>query len=68
MTPKKMAKILKEIEDSSILVEYFEAMGVDLVEDLCGCFEKDCYSCKFNDETLFSDKKVKEAREWKDGN
>ena len=67
MNAKKMAKILKEIEDSSILVEYLTHIGHDLENDLCGCYDKECHSCKFNDDTLFSDKRVKEAREWKDG-
>lgn len=67
MNAKKMAKILKQIEDSSILVEYLMFKGVDFYNDLCGCFDKDCWECKYNDEALFSDRKIKEAREWKYG-
>lgn len=67
MNAKKLAKILKEIEDSSIIVDYLTFKGIDFDRDLCGCFIKDCQECKYNDEILFSDKKVKEAREWKDG-
>lgn len=67
MTAKKQAKILKEIEESTLLVDYLLAEGVDF-DGLCACARPDCPDCMYFDHNFFSERKVREAREWSNGN
>ena len=63
MTPKKMPKAMKEIEDTGYLIDFLLASGLEF-EGLCACIDPWCQTCIYNDQQFFSEKKVREAREW----
>lgn len=67
MNAKKINRVLKEIQETTSLVDYLLAQGVDL-SSFCACTNIDCPACKYNDLNFFSEKKVKEAKEWKTKN
>lgn len=60
MNPKKLARILKEIEESSLLVTHLTASGFDF-ETLCACVDPECQACLDNDREFFSDSVVRKA-------
>lgn len=67
MDARKLAKILKEIEESTLLVDYllFQGLEFDL---LCACDDPKCQTCLYNDQHFFSEKVVRAAKEWRNGN
>lgn len=65
MKPKKVAKVAKEIEESGYLVDYLLAQGLDF-DLLCACVDPRCQSCIDNDQQFFSERRVRESKEWKE--
>lgn len=67
MSAKKLAKTLKEIEETTVLVDYLLFQGFDF-DNLCACLQRNCQVCISYDQSFFSEKRVREAKEWTRGN